>query len=313
MWACGGGERGISLVKNQEFYVLSKHVSLEKGSDVSLIVKSVKNKWRWAWLEETGEDGHLLRPWCTKRKLTGVNWLLVSASNVTPTECWLNVWCIWYTYLETLQECRSRRRIGWIIQEFWEMSDVCVAFFNVPPWNKDTVVPNPLTKEESCRVYNCDDERLPGSTKRWIFKSMWNIFKVCGIESLKYIREFYTPVYYCSNISSPRNVTENETNCDWLFDMLVKRHHGRALANERGHLFQTFRLTTAFNMAVTAKSTINQKTHTKLLFVLSSTHPPCLVHHLRYCCLRLPMYVTTKCINERSLLNKTCRSLCCRH
>ncbi len=31
--------------------------------------------------------------------------------------------------------------------------DVCVAFFNVPPGNKDVVMPNPLTKEESRRVY----------------------------------------------------------------------------------------------------------------------------------------------------------------
>ncbi len=74
-------------------------------------------------------------------------------------------------YLETLQECRSRRQIGWIIQDFQK---TCV-FFNVAPGNKDAVELNPLTKEESCRVYNCDDERLSGSTKCWIFKSMWNI------------------------------------------------------------------------------------------------------------------------------------------
>ncbi len=42
--------------------------------------------------------------------------------------------------------------------------DASVAFFNVPPGNKDTVVPNPLTKEESRRVYKCDDEHLSGST-----------------------------------------------------------------------------------------------------------------------------------------------------
>ncbi len=50
--------------------------------------------------------------------------------------------------------------------------DVCVAFFNVPPGNKNAVAPNPLTKEESRRVHNCDDKRLSGSTKCWIFKSM---------------------------------------------------------------------------------------------------------------------------------------------
>ncbi len=50
--------------------------------------------------------------------------------------------------------------------------DVCVAFFNVPPGNKEAVMPNPLTKEEGHRVFNCDDECLSGSTKWWIFKSM---------------------------------------------------------------------------------------------------------------------------------------------
>ncbi len=38
--------------------------------------------------------------------------------------------------------------------------DVCVAFFNVPPGNKDGVAPNSLAKEESRRVYKCDRERL---------------------------------------------------------------------------------------------------------------------------------------------------------
>ncbi len=55
------------------------------------------------------------------------------------------------------------------------------------------------------------------------FSKVCEIFKVCGIESLKYVREFYTPVCYCGDISTPRNVTLNETNCDWLFDMSVGR------------------------------------------------------------------------------------------
>ncbi len=67
------------------------------------------------------------------------------------------------------------------------------------------------------------------------FSKVCEIFKVRGIESLKYIQEFHTPVCYYGDISMPRNVTLNETNCDWLFDMSVKRPHGRALANERGH------------------------------------------------------------------------------
>ncbi len=65
----------------------------------------------------------------------------------------------------------------------------------------ETKMPNPLMKKESCRVYNCDDEHLSGSTKRWISK-VCEMFKVCGIEFLKYIREFYTHCY-CGEISSP--------------------------------------------------------------------------------------------------------------
>ncbi len=72
------------------------------------------------------------------------------------------------------------------------------------------------------------------------FSKVCEIFKVRGIESLKYTLEFHTPVCYCGDISTPRNVMLNETNYDWLFDMSVKRPHGRALANESGHLFQTW-------------------------------------------------------------------------
>ncbi len=46
------------------------------------------------------------------------------------------------------------------------------------------------------------------------FSKVCEIFKVRGIESLKYVREFYTPVCYCGDISTHQNVTLNETNCD---------------------------------------------------------------------------------------------------
>ncbi len=73
------------------------------------------------------------------------------------------------------------------------------------------------------------------------FSKVCEIFKVRGIESLKYVRNtFHTPVWYCGDISTHRNVTLNETNCDWLFDMSVKWPHGRALANKCCHLFQIF-------------------------------------------------------------------------
>ncbi len=73
-----------------------------------------------------------------------------------------------------------------------------------------------------------------------VFSKVCEIFQVCAIESLKYVQEFPTLVCYCGDISTPRNVTLNETNCDWLFDISVKRPHGRALTNEGCHLFQTF-------------------------------------------------------------------------
>ncbi len=114
--------------------------------------------------------------------------------------------------------------------------DVCVAFFNFSPGNKDAVTPNPLAKEESHHVYKC---AYQGQLNVG-FSKVCEIFKVCGIESLKYIWEFHTPLCYCGDISMPRNVMLIETNCDWLFDMTVKQSHGWALANECGHLFQTF-------------------------------------------------------------------------
>ncbi len=48
--------------------------------------------------------------------------------------------------------------------------DVCVVFFNVPPWKQRCC--DALAKEERRRVYKCDAERLSESTKRWISKSM---------------------------------------------------------------------------------------------------------------------------------------------
>ncbi len=53
--------------------------------------------------------------------------------------------------------------------------DICFAFFNVPHGNKDAMMPNPPHERRKPCMYNCDDERLSGSTKRWIFKSMRNI------------------------------------------------------------------------------------------------------------------------------------------
>ncbi len=97
--------------------------------------------------------------------------------------------------------------------------DVCVAFFNVLPGNKNAVAPNPLTKEERRRV---------------------NISKVCDIESLKYVQEFYTQVCYCGDISTPLNMTRHKTKRDWLLYMSVIWPLGRGLAIQSGQSSQTF-------------------------------------------------------------------------
>ncbi len=163
--------------------------------------------------------------------------MLVSASDVTPTDHWLKVWCIWHTFLETLQECRSRNLTGWIKPDFWEtrvsrLFSVCRE--TKMPWHQ-----SPSRKKKAVLFTNVTTNAYQDQLNAG-FSNVCEIFKVRGIESLKYIREFHTPVCYYGDISTHRNVTLNETNYDWLFDMLVKRPHGRALASETCHLFQTF-------------------------------------------------------------------------
>ncbi len=95
--------------------------------------------------------------------------------------------------------------------------DVCVTVFNVLPGNKYAVAPNPLTKEESHRVYNsaCQDQLNAG------FSKVCEKCKVRGIESLKYVREFYTPVCFCGDIFTPQNMMQHKTKRDWLLYLSV--------------------------------------------------------------------------------------------
>ncbi len=65
--------------------------------------------------------------------------------------------------------------------------DVCVLFFNVPLGHKDAVVPNSLAKEAvvfTNVMANAYQSRFNAG-----FPKVCEIFKVCAIESLKYIRE----------------------------------------------------------------------------------------------------------------------------
>ncbi len=121
----------------------------------------------------------------------------------------------------------------------WFPGDLCVAFFNVPPGKKMPWCQTPSRKKKAVVFTNVTTSAYQDQLNAGFLK-VCELFKVRGIESLKYVREFHTPVWYCGDISTHQNVTLNETNCDWLFDMSVKRPHGRALANKRCHLFQTF-------------------------------------------------------------------------
>ncbi len=94
--------------------------------------------------------------------------LIVSASDVTPTDRWL---IMHMAHKSENTSGVSKSSSDWLNYTGFP-GDLCVAFFNVPPGNKDGMTTNPLTKEESHRVYNWDDKCLSGSTKRRIFKSI---------------------------------------------------------------------------------------------------------------------------------------------
>ncbi len=115
----------------------------------------------------------------------------------------------------------------WFIQEliitfvfFTEMQIRCRDAPPPPPRKKKAVVFTTVTTS----AYQ--DQLNTG------FSKVCEIFKVLGIESLKYVREFYTPVCYCDDISTPLNMTRHKTKHDWLLYLSVIWLLGRALANE---------------------------------------------------------------------------------
>ncbi len=65
------------------------------------------------------------------------------------------------------------------------LGDVCVAFFNVLPENKDAVTPNPLTKEDV--VFTTVTTSAYQGQLNAGFSGVLYIFKVCGIVSVKYV------------------------------------------------------------------------------------------------------------------------------
>ncbi len=77
------------------------------------------------------------------------------------------------------------------------------------PWHQ-----TPLAKEESRRVYKCDDERLSGSTKCWIFKIMLNIWSLRNIIFNIRPRVLHSGLLLWQHFHAPKRDTE--LNEQWL-------------------------------------------------------------------------------------------------
>ncbi len=102
------------------------------------------------------------------------------------------------------------------------------------PWRQ-----TPSRKKKTVMFTNVTANAYQGRLKAE-FSKVCEIFKVCANKIFKIcLRVSHTGLLswrHCHALK--RDV--NETNCDCLFDMLVKRPHRRALTNECSHLFQTF-------------------------------------------------------------------------
>ncbi len=58
--------------------------------------------------------------------------------------------------------------------------DVCVVFFNIPPGNKDAVMPNPLIEEETC-VFTTVMKSAYQDQLNAGFSKVCEKIKICGI------------------------------------------------------------------------------------------------------------------------------------
>lgn len=52
---------------------------MKPGEDIKDIDKSIKNKWRWAWIEDVGSDGKPFGSWCQKLRQPGACYCTVCA------------------------------------------------------------------------------------------------------------------------------------------------------------------------------------------------------------------------------------------
>ncbi len=115
--------------------------------------------------------------------------------------------------------------------------DMCLTFFNVLPGNKDAVMPKPLRKKRDF-MFTTETTSAYQHQLNAGFSKVCEIFKVCDRIFKIHSRVLHTSLLLWWDFHALKR--DAETNCDWFFDMSVKRPHERALANESCHGFQTF-------------------------------------------------------------------------
>ncbi len=112
---------------------------------------------------------------------------LVSASDVTST-----IWLVEFYRISMRRVFRLETKMPWL---------------QTPSWRNKAIVFTTV-------MISAYQDQLNAR-----FSKVYEICKVCGIDSFKYVQEFYTKVCYCQDISCPKHdVAQNET---WLVALPV--------------------------------------------------------------------------------------------
>ncbi len=121
-------------------------------------------------------------------------------------------WFIWHIKVETLQEFRNRHRIGWIIQDFRE---TCVSHsLTICLETKMSWRQTPSRKKKAVEFTTVTTTAYQDQLNTGVSK-VCEIFKVCGIESLKYVkRVLHTGLLLWRHFHAPKH--DAEWNELWL-------------------------------------------------------------------------------------------------
>ncbi len=118
--------------------------------------------------------------------------------------------CSWMTAFEligwmndslslTFQEFRNHLWIGWIILDFWETRVSHSLTFHLETkmsWRQTFSRKKKAIVFITVTMSSCQYQLNAG------FSKVCEKLKVCSIESLKYVWQFYTPVCFCGDIST---------------------------------------------------------------------------------------------------------------